>query len=207
MLKDMKIKNFMDLLASKSPTPGGGSVAAMTGAMGAALLSMVGNLTIGKDQYRDVEDEIKTILKKSESLRFTLEELMEKDVEVFNQFMAVMKLPKSNEEEKEERSKRIQIALIEAANVPMKVAQVSKDIIGICLEIAKKGNKNAISDVGVGVILAEAAFRSAIINVKINLNMIKDEKIKKELTKNINLLTDSIEGEKDKVLEIVLQRL
>ena len=94
MLKDMKIKNFMEMLSSKAATPGGGSVAALTGAMGAALLSMVGNLTVGKEQYKEVEDDIKDLLKKSESLRATLQELMEKDVEVFNQFMAIMKLPR-----------------------------------------------------------------------------------------------------------------
>ena len=80
MLKDMKIKNFLDMLASKSATPGGGSVAALTGTMGAALISMVSNLTVGKEQYKEVEDDIKDLLKKSESFRTTLEELMEKDV-------------------------------------------------------------------------------------------------------------------------------
>ncbi len=207
MLEDMKIKNFLDLLASKFPTPGGGSVAALTGAMGAALLSMVGNLTVGKEEYKDQETDIKGLLKKSESLRINLEQLIEKDVEVFNQFMVIMKLPRTNEEEKKERSKKIQVAVLEAAKVPLEVARKSKEVIDICLEIAHKGNKNAISDVGVGVLLAEAAFHSAIINVKINLNMIKDEKIKKELTLEIENLNNQIKGERDRVLEVVLQRL
>ncbi len=207
MLEDMKIKNFLDLLASKSPTPGGGSVAALTGAMGAALLSMVGNLTVGKEEYKDLETDIKGLLKKSESLRINLEQLIEKDVEVFNQFMAIMKLPRTNEEEKKERSKKIQVAVLEAAKVPLEVARKSKEVIDICLEIARKGNKNAISDVGVGVLLAEAAFHSAIINVKINLNMIKDEKIKKELAQEIESLNNQIKGKKGRVLEVVLQRL
>ena len=207
MLKDMKIKNFLDMLASKSATPGGGSVAALTGTMGAALLSMVSNLTVGKEQYKEVEDDIKDLLKKSESFRTTLEELMEKDVEVFNQFMAIMKLPRTNEEEKKDRNQKMQIALIEAAKVPLEIARKSKEVIDICLEIADKGTRNAISDVGVGVLLAEAAFHSAIINVKINLNMIKDENIKREFSQEIESLNSQVKGEKDRVLKIVLQRL
>ena len=203
----MKIKNFMEMLSSKAATPGGGSVAALTGAMGAALLSMVGNLTVGKEQYKDVEDDIKDLLKKSESLRATLQELMEKDVEVFNQFMSIMKLPRSNEEEKKYRNQKMQIASIEAAKVPLEVARKCKEVIDICSEVAVKGTRNAISDAGVGVLLAEAAFHSAIINVKINLNIIKDENIRKELSQEIENLNNMIRGEKEKVLEIVLERL
>ena len=203
----MKIKNFMETLSSKSATPGGGSVAALTGAMGAALLSMVGNLTVGKEQYKDVEYDIKDLLKKSESLRIKLEELMEKDVEVFNQFMSIMKLPRSNEEEKKYRNEKMQIASIEAAKVPLEVARKCKEVIDICSEVAVKGTRNAISDAGVGVLLAEAAFHSAIINVKINLNIIKDENIRKELSQEIENLNNIIRGEKEKVLEIVLERL
>jgi glutamate formiminotransferase/formiminotetrahydrofolate cyclodeaminase len=195
MLKDQKIKTFLDSLASKSATPGGGSVAALTGAMSAALISMVSNLTVGKEKYRHLENDIKLLLQKSESLRAKLEELMEKDVEVFNQLMAIMKLPRNNEEEKRERNQKMQIALIEAAKVPLEVARKSKELIDICQEIADKGNKNAISDAGVAVILAEAAFDSAIINVKINLNMIKDEKTNHSLTEEINNLNASVKGE------------
>lgn len=207
MLKDQKIKTFLDSLASESATPGGGSVAALTGAMSAALISMVSNLTVGKEKYRHLEDDIKLLLQKSESLRAKLEELMEKDVEVFNQLMAIMKLPRNNEEEKRERNQKMQIALIEAAKVPLEVARKSKELIDICQEIADKGNKNAISDAGVAVILAEAAFDSAIINVKINLNMIKDEKTNNSLTEEINNLNASVKGKKDKVLEKVLARM
>ncbi|NLL61585.1 MAG: cyclodeaminase/cyclohydrolase family protein [Candidatus Atribacteria bacterium] len=207
MLKDRKIKNFLDLLASKAATPGGGSVAALTGAMGAGLLSMVGNLTTGKEKYKDVEDRIKELLSRSENLRIEFEGLMESDVAVFNELMAIMKLPRATEEEKEKRDQKMQIALVEAAKVPLAVAQKSKELIDCCKEIAGIGSKNAISDVGVGVLLAEAAFHSAIINVKINLNLIKDEKIKEELNEEINNLTESVKGEKDQVLEVVLRRL
>lgn len=207
MLKDQKIKNFLDSLASKAATPGGGSVAALAGAMGAGLISMVGNLTTGKEKYMDVEGQIKELLGKSEGLRTEFERLMEDDVAVFNEFMATMKLPRDTEKEKEKRNQRIQIALIEAAKVPLAVAQKSKELIDCCQEVADIGSKNAISDVGVGVLLAEAAFHSAIINVKINLNSIKDKKIKEKLNEEIDNLTKSVKGKKDRVLEVVLQRL
>jgi len=197
----------MDALASKSATPGGGSVAALTGAMGSALVSMVGNLTLGKEKYQEVEDDIKNILKKSEKLRNDLENLMERDIEVFNQFMATLKLPKETKEQKKERKQKIQIALIEAANVPLEVAIKCQELFDICQEIAHKGNKSVISDAGVGVILAQAAFDSAILNVKINLPMIQDEKSKEKLNSEIKNLTNLTREKKDKVLEVVLDKI
>lgn len=207
MIKDKKIKNFLDTLASSSPTPGGGSAAALAGAMSAALLSMVGNLTIGKKQYLNVEESIKKLLKKSERLRADFEDLIEKDVEAFNQFMAVLKMPKETVEQKEIRSKKLQIALIEAANIPLEVARKSVDVLNICQEVADKGNKNVISDAGVGAIMAESAFNSAILNVRINLGMIKEEEIKAGLNKEIKELTELLKGKKDKILDIVLKKI
>ena len=207
MLKDQKIKNFLDILASKSPTPGGGSVAALTGAMGSALLSMVGNLTMGKEKYYHVEDDIRKILENSEKLRAEFEDLSEKDIEAFNQFMAIMKLPKETAEQKEIRKQKMQIALVEAANVPLEVARKSQELLSICKEIADKGNKNVISDVGVGVILGQAAFDSAILNVKINLAMIQDEIIKNKIHSEIEMLIGLTKGKKDRVLEIVSKKI
>ena len=207
MLKDQKIKKFMDTLASKSATPGGGSVAALTGAMGSALVSMVGNLTVGKKLYQDVEDEIKKILKKSEKLRNEFENLMESDVEAFNQLMATLKLPKETKKQKKERKQNVQIALIEAANVPLEAARKCLELLDICQEIAEKGNKNVISDAGIGVILAQAGFDSAILNVKINLSMIQDEKIKEELNLEIKNLINLTKNKKEKVIKIVLEKI
>jgi len=205
--KDKKIKTFLDTLASKSPTPGGGSAAALVGAMSAALLSMVGNLTIGKEKYLDVENDIKRLLEKSEKLRADFEELIEKDIEAFNQFMAVIKLPKETKEQKENRSREMQNALKDAANVPLEIARKSLEVLNICQEVAAKGNKNVISDAGVGAIVAEAAFESAILNVKINLGMIKDEKDKKDLKREIEELNRLVKGKKDKAMGIVLKKI
>lgn len=207
MLIDKKVSNFLNELASNSPTPGGGSVAALAGALGAALISMVGNLTVGKKKYEDVEEEIKRILSSSEKLRYELSQLIEDDVKVFNNFMATYKMPKETEDEKKVRTEKIQEALIEAAKVPLKVAYKCLDIMILSQEVAEKGNVNVVSDAGVAVLMAEAALESAILNVKINLKMIKDEKTKEELSSSIKEILLKEKGQKEKVLEIVEKKI
>ena len=207
MLIDKKVSNFLDELASSSPTPGGGSVAALAGALGAALISMVGNLTVGKKKYEDVEKDIKKIISSSEKLRYELSQLTEEDVKAFNNFMATYKMPKETEDEKKMRTEKIQEALIKAARVPLKTAYKCLDIMILSQEIAEKGNINVISDAGVAVLMSEAALESAILNVKINLKMIKDEKIRKELSSSIKEILLKEKGQKEKVLEIVEEKI
>jgi len=207
MLIDKKVSNFLNELASNSPTPGGGSVAALAGALGAALISMVGNLTVGKKKYEDVEEEIKRILSSSEKLRYELSQLIEDDVKVFNNFMSTYKMPKETEDEKKVRAEKIQESLIEAAKVPLKVAYKCLDILSLSKEVAEKGNINVVSDAGVAALMAEAALGSAILNVKINLKMIKDEKTKEELSSSIQELLLKEKGQKEKVLEIVEKKI
>lgn len=207
MLIDKKVSNFLNELASNSPTPGGGSVAALAGALGAALISMVGNLTAGKKKYEDVEEEIKRILSSSEKLRYELSQLIEEDVKVFNNFMSTYKMPKETEDEKKIRAEKIQESLIEAAKVPLKVAHKCLDILSLSKEVAEKGNINVVSDAGVAALLAEAALESAILNVKINLKMIKDEKTKEEFSSSIQELLLKEKGQKEKVLEIVEKKI
>jgi len=207
MLIDKKINNFLDELASNSPTPGGGSVAALAGALGAALISMVGNLTIGKKKYEDVEEDFKKIISFSEKLRYELSQLIEEDVKVFNNFMATYKMPKETEDEKKIRAEKIQESLIKAAKVPLRVAYKSLDVLILSKEVAKKGNINVVSDAGVAVLMAEGALESAILNVKINLRMIKDEKVKEELSSSIEEILLKGKGQKEEVLEIVEEKI
>jgi len=207
MLIDKKVSNFLDELASNSPTPGGGSVAALAGALGAGLISMVGNLTVGKKKYEDLEEDIKKMVSFSEKLRYELSQLIEEDVKVFNNFMATYKMLKETEDEKKVRAEKIQESLIEAAKVPLKVAYKCLDILSLSKEVAEKGNINVVSDAGVAVLMAEAALRSAILNVKINLKMIKDEKIREELSSSIKEILLKGKGRKEKVLEIVEQKI
>jgi glutamate formiminotransferase/formiminotetrahydrofolate cyclodeaminase len=197
----------MDELASNSPTPGGGSAAALAGALGAALISMVGNLTVGKKKYEDVEEDIKKIISSSEKLRYELSQLIEEDVKVFNNFMATYKMPKETEDEKTIRAEKLQESLIKAAKVPLKTAYKCLDIMILSQEVAEKGNINVISDAGVAVLMAEAALESAILNVKINLRMIKDEKARTELSSSIKEILLKEKGQKEKVLEIVEQKI
>ena len=207
MLIDKKVSNFLDELASNSPTPGGGSVAALAGALGVALISMVGNLTVGKKKYEDVEEDIKKIVSSSERLRYELSQLIEEDIKVFNNFMATYKMPKETEDEKRVRTEKIQEALIEAAKVPLRVAYKCLDILNLSKEVAEKGNINVVSDAGVAVLMAEAALESAILNVKINLRMIKDEKVRTELSSSIKEILLKEKGQKEKVLEIVEEKI
>ncbi|MGB6607612.1 MAG: cyclodeaminase/cyclohydrolase family protein [Atribacterota bacterium] len=207
MLIDKKVSNFLDELASNSPTPGGGSVAALAGVLGAALISMVGNLTVGKKKYEDVEEDIKKIISSSEKLRYELSQLIEEDVKVFNNFMATYKMPKETEDEKRVKAEKIQEALVEAAKVPLKVAYKCLDILSLSKEVAEKGNINVVSDAGVAVLMAEAALESAILNVKINLKMIKDEKVRTELSSSIKEILLKENGQKEEVLEIVESKM
>ena len=207
MLTDKKINNFLDELASNSPTPGGGSVAALAGALGAALISMVGNLTIGKKKYEDVEADIKKIISSSEKLRNELGLLIEEDVKVFNDFMATYKMPKETEDGKNIRAEKIEESLIKAAKVPLRVTEKCLEIMNLSKEIAEKGNINVISDAGVAVLMAEAALESAMLNVKINMKMIRDEKVRAELSFFMKEILLKEKGLKEKVLEIVEQKI
>jgi glutamate formiminotransferase/formiminotetrahydrofolate cyclodeaminase len=207
MLIEKKINNFLEELASSSPTPGGGSVAALVGALGAALLSMVGNLTIGKNKYIDVEEDFKKIVSKTEKLRMNLSQLVDEDIKVFNEFMAIFKMPRNTDSEKKLRSEKMQEALLQAAQVPLETGFKCLDVIFLSEEVAQKGNVNVISDAGVAVLLAEAALESAILNVKINLKMIKDENAKEKLKSSLIEIKSKKEGLKEKIINIVEKRM
>ena len=165
---------FLDKLASRSPEPGGGSVSALVGALGAALVSMVGNLTLGKEKYAAVQDQVEEFLASSEKLRDELQGLIQKDTEVYADVSAAFKLPRETEEEKAERSARIQDALKLATEVPFEIAEKCLEVARLSETSAVIGNVGAVSDAGVAVLLAEAAAQSAALNVKINVNSIQD---------------------------------
>ena len=169
------MKTYLDEAASGASTPGGGSVAALAGTLGAALTSMVCNFTVGKKKYKDVEAEVAEILEKSEKLRSDLTELMQADTEAYGGVSEAYGMPRKTSEEKKARTKAIQAALKNALEVPLKAAICCYDILKLNEPLVEKGNPNLISDVGVAVVLAEAALQSAALNVEINLAYIKDE--------------------------------
>jgi glutamate formiminotransferase/formiminotetrahydrofolate cyclodeaminase len=174
MYIDQPIRHFMDKLASKSPEPGGGSVAALTGALGAALVSMVGNLTLGKEKYKDVQPRIEQLLKESEQLRSEMQDLIQKDTEAYGALSAVYKMPKNTDEEKAARTAKMQESLKIACQVPFEIGLKSLEVAKLAQRAADIGNVGAVSDAGVAVLLAQACAQSAALNVKINVNSIKD---------------------------------
>jgi formiminotetrahydrofolate cyclodeaminase len=177
---DQPLRHFMDKLASKSPEPGGGSVAALTGALGAALVSMVSNLTLGKDKYKDVQPQIEQLLKESEKLRDEMEALIQKDTEAYGALSVVYKMPKTTDDEKAARAAKMQEALKEACKVPFEIGMTSLEVARLAERAAEIGNVAAVSDAGVAVLLAQACAQSAALNVKININSIKDDPYNKE---------------------------
>jgi formiminotetrahydrofolate cyclodeaminase len=188
MIKDKPIQQFLDELASKAPTPGGGSAAAIMGAMGAALVSMVCNLTIGKKNYAEVDVEMQAILARSEHLRTSLTDMIRADVDVFGQVMEAYGMPKDSGEEKLLRSEAIQAALKAATDVPLACAKASAEVIALSRIVAEKGNKNVVSDAGVADLAGYAALKSAALNVFVNISSIKDEAFVQDRLAQINTL-------------------
>ena len=174
-LTDRPITNFLDELASNAPAPGGGSVASLSGALGAALVSMVCNLTLGKKGYEDVQDDIQDLLARSEALRQEMTGLLEADVAAYTGYSQAAKMPRDTDEQKAERAEAMQAALKVATDVPLRIAEAAVKVMDLCMPAAEKGNKWAVSDAGVAVLMAEAALRSAALNVLINLGTLKDQ--------------------------------
>jgi len=174
-LTDKPVTTFLDELASNAPAPGGGSVAAVSGALGAALVSMVCNLTLGKKGYEEVQEDIQDLVNQAEALRKELTDLLEADVAAYTAYSQTAKMPRDTEEQKAERAAAMQAALKNATMVPMHIAEAAVKVMDLCMPAAEKGNKWAVSDAGVAVLMAEAALRSAALNVLINLGSIKDQ--------------------------------
>jgi formiminotetrahydrofolate cyclodeaminase len=194
------IESYLERLASDAPEPGGGSVAALVGALGAALVSMVANLTLGKEKYTDAQDLMVGLKERAEKLRVELEELVTLDAQAYGAVAAAMKLPQEGEAQKRERKTVLQAALKEAALVPEKVALAALEVAKLSLPAAEKGNLHAVSDAGVAALLADAAAQAAALNVKINLTWIED----KEFTRAVWTRIEAALSEAARVRDIVL---
>lgn len=166
---------FIQMLASDAPTPGGGGASAMVGTLGVALGSMVGNLTLGKKKYESVQDDMKTILEKTAKLQMELLSLVEKDAEVFAPLSKAYGLPQNTAEEKAKRDFIMEKALKLACSVPMEIMEKSLAAISLHEELAVKGTRIAVSDVGVGVLFCKSALQGASLNVFINTKLMKDK--------------------------------
>lgn len=207
MIKESAIDKFLDDLASSKATPGGGSAAAIIGAMGAALSSMVCNLTIGKKKYVEVEGEMKVLLAKSEALRARLTDMIQDDVAAFDAVMGAYGMPKETDAEKATRSEAIQKALKLATDVPLRCCHAAREVIDVSAEVAAKGNLGVISDAGVAVLAAYAALRSAALNVYTNAKIITDKAYADAKLKELETLLAGAEGVTEEAYELVKGKL
>lgn len=173
-IKDKPVEIFLDELASKQATPGGGSAAALMGAQAAALVAMVCNLTIGKPKYAEVEAEMRLLLAEAEALRQVLTGMIKADIEVFDKLMACYALPKAGEAEKAYRTGQIQAVLKEATQVPLDCARACAQAIDLSRKAAEKGNLGVISDAGVAAMAGYGGLKSAALNVYVNAAGLKD---------------------------------
>jgi formiminotetrahydrofolate cyclodeaminase len=197
------LHRYLDDLASAQPTPGGGSTAALSGAMGAALASMVCRITLGKESYADVKQEIEELLRKTEYLRSRFQQLMREDIEAYGHLSASYKLPHETSEEREYRTDMIQKQLVGAALVPLEVIECAADLIKSCQRIAEIGSIAVLSDVATGAILATCSGNGAAYMVRINLRSMKNDKLVVELEDRMNTALAIIVEGVDQVINIV----
>ena len=201
------IDDFLDRLASGDPTPGGGSAAAIMGAMGAALVSMVCNVTFGKKGCEAAEPELRNMLVKSEELRRRLTAMVVEDVAAFDSLMAAYKLAKSSDEEKSRRAETIQRSLKRATEVPLECARACAEVVEMARRAAQLGYRHVISDVGVGVAAADAALRSAALNVFINAPALKDRRFTEQALEEVERLAKASVTDADGTYAAVRRRL
>lgn len=202
-LESTTVAAFLNELASGSPTPGGGSASAMAGATGAALTSMVANLTIGRARYKDNEPAMKEILGRSESTRKEFARLVEEDMQSFDRVMEAYRLPKNSAEEVERRKAAIEDALKGACSVPLRTMRLALECLGLAEQAACLGNSNALSDAAVSGLMLRAAVAGAGYNVLINLTGIVDEGFKRETLATHGAITGEAEDTWSRIRSIV----
>ena len=199
---------FVEVLASKAPVPGGGGASALVGAVGTALGNMVGSLTVGKKKYADVEDEMYELKSKMRSVTERLPfVLIERDAEVFEPLSKAYGMPKETEEEKAEKARVMEIVLKDACSVPMEIMEKCCEAIELIVEFGAKGSKLAISDAGVGAAFCKAALQGASLNVYINTKSMADREYAEELNKKADAMLEKYTKIADDTFNSVLGRL
>lgn len=199
--------HFLDVLASKDPTPGGGGAAAMGGAIGMALSNMVGNLTVGKKKYADVEDEVNKLLEEGYAVIDRLKAMVDEDAEAFAPLAKAYGLPRGTPEEKAHKEKTLEECSKVALSVPLEIMRQSYRGIKIHERMGQIGSMLAISDVGCGVAFLKAALQSAHLNVLINLGAIKDQGYVDEITAEMKRLLDDGSKVADETLQLVIGKI
>ncbi len=206
-LLDGSIANYLDQLASAAPAPGGGSVAALTATQGAALIGMVLSLTIGRPRFQEHDAELREIQAEADQLRAECAALIDRDATVLGTLIATYKLPRATPEERTAREAALQERTREATEVPLAGARASAAIVPLCRRLLPIGNPTAVSDIGVAAACAQAAFRSAELNVLINLGTLKDEGYVATARRELAELGEGIDGAVAEILAAVRERL
>ena len=198
---------YLDDAASGKPAPGGGSVSACVGALGAALTSMVCNLTIGKEQFAGVEERMKEVLAASEDARARLQQLLQDDTTAYSGVLVAYRLPKDTDDEMAARHKAVQDGLIVAADVPLEIARVALQVCRLAYVAADLGNANAVTDAGIGALLGEAAAVGAALNVRINLGQIEDQVYVRETSAELDAILAQATALRAEVLATTLAKI
>ena len=206
MYLDKPLQNYLNELASSQPTPGGGSAAALSGAMAAGLATMVARLTLGKADYATVQQEIEAISQQTERLRARFQQLMQEDIEAYGRLSATFKLPRTTPEEKAVRTEAIQKRLSDAALVPLEVVECAAELVQYCLRIAEIGNANVLSDVATGAALASSAGTGASWMVRTNLRVMKNLELVNALSNRLSAALDTISTYSHQVVNKVGER-
>ncbi|MDP9084731.1 MAG: cyclodeaminase/cyclohydrolase family protein [Pseudomonadota bacterium] len=207
MISDSSIGKFLDDLASGAPTPGGGSAAAIMGAMGAALVSMVCNVTIGKKGYEPVAEEIKAVRDESEDVRRRLTAMVAQDIAAFDGLMAAYRLPKTTDQDKAQRAAAIQVSLCSATEIPLACARACAEVVALARRASEKGYLGVISDGGVGVLAAHTALRSAALNVYINAPSLAERSFAERAISELQQLVAASAIESEAVYSLVRSKL
>ena len=181
MLADLTLKDFLNKVAGNDPVPGGGSIAALNGAVASALAEMVANLTIGKKGYEACEEQMRQLAAQASGDRQEFVADIDRDSEAYDRVFACFKMPKATDEEKAARSAAIQEATRHAALVPMQVARNAYALMDRIVQVARNGNRNAVTDACVAMMAARSAVLGALMNVRINLGSLKDKEFAKVL--------------------------
>jgi formiminotetrahydrofolate cyclodeaminase len=203
MLTNLSLDQFLDRIASREPVPGGGSVAALSAALAASLAEMVANLTLEKKEYEAVAGEMSLVAEKSLVLRRALIKDVDRDADAYKAVINAFRLPRQTREEKEKRSGAIQSALKKAANIPLAVARRSFELMEMAEMVIRKGNRNAVTDGAVSVMMARTAVLSALYNVRINLSGIKDRGFVDTIGREIESLERAVRLKEKAILSLV----
>lgn len=192
-MSKVSLTSFIEDLRAPTGAPGGGAASAVAAALGCSLLQMVAGVTLSLPRFTQGRDRLEEIRKSAETLVEVFEELSAEDSNAYRQVESAMKMPKGSDEEKAARKEAMQKAFIEATKTPLKVVHTAVEALKLVPDLLKFGNPNAITDVGVGALLLDAARRGATMNAEINIGSIKDESFKEEVKRQLDALTHDAE--------------